>query len=31
MMLTAVVVKAEFLTWTAVFIAVCLLLIWKVK
>lgn len=30
-MLTAVVVKAEFLTWIAVFIAICLLLIWKVK
>ena len=31
MMLTAVVVKAELLTWTAVIIVACLLLIWKVK
>lgn len=31
MMLTAVVIKAELLTWTAAFIAVCVWFIWKVK
>ena len=30
-MMTAVIVKMEFLTWIAVVIAVCLLLIWKVR
>ena len=30
-MMTAVIVKMEFLTWVAVAIAVCLLLIWKAR